>query len=281
MALGCPGFFADRALSRRIEAAEARFTLSCGQVVQRVRPACAAIASAIGGGAAVFSGEVSPFDKVIGIGFEPLDWAAFDEFEANVRSRGGTVQVELATRADSEVAQALTARGYRLVGFEDVLGVHLAGLEAARQASDIETRRVAPGELDGWIDAVVSGHAHSNEGDPAPHESFARDAIERVYRDLEKIDGFERYVAYRGGAIAGGASMRVDARIAQLTGAATLPAHRRRGVQTALTHTRLAEARRAGCEIAAVTTLPGSKSEENVSRLGFSVLYTRAVLSMP
>jgi hypothetical protein len=103
MSRGC---FADRALSRRIEAAEARFTLACGQVAQRLRPATAAVAIAIGGGAAVFSGEGSPFDKVIGIGFEPVDWVAFDDFEAEVRSRGGTVQVELATRADPELARA-------------------------------------------------------------------------------------------------------------------------------------------------------------------------------
>ena len=72
--------------------------------------------------------------------------------------------------------------------------------------------------------------------------------------------------------------MRITDGVAQLTGAATAPAHRRRGVQTALLATRLADAGRAGCDIAVVTTAPGSKSQQNVQRRGFHLLYTRAVL---
>ena len=34
----------------------------------------------------------------------------------------------------------------------------------------------------------------------------------------------------------------------------------------------------AGCDVAVVTTQPGSKSHENVQRKGFELLYTRAVL---
>ena len=69
--------------------------------------------------------------------------------------------------------------------------------------------------------------------------------------------------------------------VAQLTGAATAPEYRRRGVQTALLSTRLADAAGAGCDIAVVTTQPGSKSQENVQRRGFHLLYTRAVLVKP
>jgi GNAT superfamily N-acetyltransferase len=61
-------------------------------------------------------------------------------------------------------------------------------------------------------------------------------------------------------------------------GAATLPAHRRRGVQSALLAARLEAAGRLGCDVATVTTHPGSKSQENVHRQGFALLYTRAIL---
>ena len=37
-------------------------------------------------------------------------------------------------------------------------------------------------------------------------------------------------------------------------------------------------AREAGCELATVTTAPGSKSQENAMRRGFSLLYSRALL---
>ncbi|MBP7678421.1 MAG: GNAT family N-acetyltransferase, partial [Thermoanaerobaculia bacterium] len=66
--------------------------------------------------------------------------------------------------------------------------------------------------------------------------------------------------------------------LAQLCGAATLPDHRRRGIQTALLAERLAAAGRSGCGLAVVTTQPGSKSQENVRRRGFALLYTRAIL---
>jgi hypothetical protein len=48
-------------------------------------------------------------------------------------------------------------------------------------------------------------------------------------------------------------------------------------VQAALLSARLADAA-AGCDIAVVTTLPGSRSQQNVQRQGFDLLYTRATL---
>ena len=80
------------------------------------------------------------------------------------------------------------------------------------------------------------------------------------------------------GVVAGGGGLRITEGVAQLIGAATAPAHRRQGVQTALLSTRLADAAAAGCDIAVVTTAPGSKSQQNVQRQGFHLLYTRAVL---
>jgi GNAT superfamily N-acetyltransferase len=77
---------------------------------------------------------------------------------------------------------------------------------------------------------------------------------------------------------AGGSSVRIDGEIAQLCGAGTLPAHRRRGVQAAMFEHRLALAARSGAKLAVLTTLPGSKSQENALRQGFERLYTRAIL---
>jgi len=51
-----------------------------------------------------------------------------------------------------------------------------------------------------------------------------------------------------------------------------------RGVQSALLGTRLEVAAAAGCDVAVVTTQPGSKSQENAQRQGFELLYTRTIL---
>jgi GNAT superfamily N-acetyltransferase len=139
---------------------------------------------------------------------------------------------------------------------------------------------VADHELEAWLDVVAEGAAHPDaEGVPA-HEDFPRDVVIDAERGLLAA-GARPYAARRDGVLAGGGSMRVAGGIAQLTGAATVPAHRRRGVQTALLATRLADAAAAGCDIAVVTTQPASKSQENVQRRGFELLYTRAVLRAP
>ena len=49
-------------------------------------------------------------------------------------------------------------------------------------------------------------------------------------------------------------------------------------MQTALLSARLVDAAAAGCEVAVITTQPGSKSQQNAQRRGFDLLYTRATL---
>src|SRR5262249_12371585 len=110
------------------------------------------------------------------------------------------------------------------------------------------------------------------------HEEFSREVIARAERDLVTAAGVRRYAALRDGVIAGGASFRAAEGVAQFTGAATAPAHRRRGIQTALVPARLADAVAAGADIAVVATQPGSKSQQNVQRRGFDLLYTRVIL---
>ena len=109
-------------------------------------------------------------------------------------------------------------------------------------------------------------------------EEFPREVYERAERAAA---GVLRYLALRDGEPAGGAGLRTSAGIAQFAGAGTAPAHRRRGVQSALLATRLADAVAAGCDVAAITVQPGSKSEQNAHRHGFDLLYTRAVLVKP
>jgi GNAT superfamily N-acetyltransferase len=144
-------------------------------------------------------------------------------------------------------------------------------------APGVEVRRSGDDEFDTWLDVVADGVAHPDTQGVASHEEFSREAVDAAERDFAAA-GVTRYAAWLGGVMAGGGSLRTAEGVAQLTGAATAPAHRRRGVQTALLAARLAEAAAAGCDIAVVTTQPGSKSQHNVQRRGFELLYARAVL---
>ena len=85
------------------------------------------------------------------------------------------------------------------------------------------------------------------------------------------VPGFRRYCAWIDGQLVGTATLRLDDGLAQLCGAATLPAWRRRGVQTALLQRRLADAADAGSDLALMTTAPGTKSQENGPKQGFSL----------
>jgi ribosomal protein S18 acetylase RimI-like enzyme len=274
--------FASGALARRIESAEAALTFAVGSGVRASQPQRQIVVARLGGGAGVFAGG-SPFDKMIGLGFEPLKEEELAAFESAVHARGGAVQAEVSTLADPALARSLTARGYQLVGFENVLGLQLDDAAVARlqRGLDASTQveEVHPDEIDTFVDVVSEGFSHPDTFDgPAAHESFAKETIRAVLRDVIGVPGFQAYLARQGEAVAGGASLRVHYGIAQLAGAATLPAHRRKGVQTALLRSRLVLAAEGGCDLAVVTTQPGSVSQANVMREGFSLLYSRAIL---
>jgi GNAT superfamily N-acetyltransferase len=279
-------------LAARIEQAECRLVADCTRSAARRRPHVETLVQPIAGGVATFAGPGSPLDKLAGLGFQgaprppgqlaaelAAELAAIEQVFAR---HGSPLQVELSSLADPSIGRLLTTRGYVLMGFEDVLGrtltpdePHSAGLAAP---TEIQISRSEPDELPLWLDTVVSGFATPDTQGVASHEDFPRDALAEAIGDMASAAGFVRHMARRHGQPAGGASLRMSEGVAQLCGAATLPAHRRRGVQTALLETRLAEAAKAGCDLAVVTTLPGSKSQHNVQRRGFSLLYTRAIL---
>jgi GNAT superfamily N-acetyltransferase len=279
--------FATTSMAARIERAEADTVREFGERA-RARGEDVLIES-IGGTHAVFAGPGQPFNKLAGLGFAPVDARDFEALEALYDARSGEIRVEQSTLADPAVAALLTQRGYSLIGYENVLGLDLVaardGLARGRDedlARGVRVSRVEATELRPWIDTVTDGFMHPDHFDgPPPTESFPRDAIEGVFADIGSATGTSLYLARREGEIAGGGSLRVSAGLAQLAGASTLPAHRRRGVQSALLRSRLLDAADSGCDLAVVTTEPASKSQQNVQRAGFALLYSRAVLIRP
>ena len=276
--------FANASLARRIERAEVGLVLEGARAASRRVPADQMVIEEFDGGAVVFVETGAPFNKAVGFGFDgvPLP-STLDRVELAFAARNAPLQFEVSTLADPEVARSLTARGYQLVGFEDVLGIALTTSLTARltasSAPGVEVRSASIEEAPVWMDVVTTGFLHPDVYDgPPSHESVNREVLERVFGDTLVAPSFERCLARRAGEIAGGASFRIQDGVAQLSGAATVPAHRRQGVQSALLRHRLLEGAARGCDIAVVTTSPGSKSQENVQKAGFALLYTRAIL---
>jgi GNAT superfamily N-acetyltransferase len=277
MSAGRAPLFCDTALAARIERVEAQLIAQSSEAARR-RAGTAGFVIPIAGGVASFAEEGSPFNKVAGLGFGGVpDTNSLDEIERAFAARGAPVQIELAQLADPAIGALLSARGYRLESFENVLGRALADEPDRVMPPGVEVRLSGEEEFETWLDVVAEGSVHPDTQGVPWHEEFPREAIIEAERDSAAA-GDVRYAALRDGIIVGGATMRIAEGVAQLTGAATAPAHRRRGVQTALLSARLADAAAAGCDIAVVATQPGSKSQQNVQRQGFDLLYTRAIL---
>jgi GNAT superfamily N-acetyltransferase len=287
--------FCDAALAERIERAEAQLIAQASTATRTRRRDSAGFVRTIAGAVASYAEADSPFNKVAALGFAGVPTEAdLSDLERAFRSLGSPVPIELSNLADPAVAELLTARGYRLTGYENVLGLSLHGLSpnalspdgpplASRSAleprSGVEVRLCRDDEyeavLDLTVDAVLTPDA---EGVP-PAEGFPRDVVGNAIRDMDST-GTRRYLALVDGVPAGSGGLRITDGIAYLAGAATAVRYRRRGVQTALIAARLADAIAAGCDIATVTTSPGTKSQQNVQRRGFDLLYTRALLQL-
>ena len=269
--------FASITLSRRIEAAEARLSASLGRAGISGEQA-EAFVHHIAGGVAVYTGPASPMNKMIGAGF---DGAAPDEdlraVEDKFRERDAPLQAEVATLADPAFVAQLTRRGYILQNFENVLGRAIVSADA-EAGGQILVEPMREHEAVAWMDAAYTGFAHPDGIGVPGDELPPREAFEAAMSPFMTVEGFRRYVARIGQDLAGVASFRIDDGVAQLCGAATLPAFRRRGVQAALLRRRLADGFNAGCDLAVITTQPGSTSQQNGHRQGFALLYTRAVL---
>lgn len=270
--------FPSRPLVARIEQAECNLIRSAVSAVMQ-RGAGEAFVEDFCGGVAAYAGPESPLNKVAGLGFErAVTSADMDRLEDRYAAVGAPVQVELSSLADPTLGEFLTRRGYRLLAVENILGRSISneGASASPITGGISVKHAD--DLEAWMSAIVDGFVVPDSSTVPSHDDFPRHVIEKVLRDMAGASSFIRYVAALDNEVAGAGSMRLDGEIAQLSGSATRPSFRRRGVQTALLATRLAEAARHGCMVAVITTQPGSTSHGNVHRADFELMYVRAIL---
>lgn len=272
--------FASIELATRIERAERGLTEAVGRAVVARHVHFSAFVERVSEGIAVFVQPASPMNKMIGVGFGALpDDDKLSSIEARFKKREAPLQVEVSTMANPAFAATLSRRGYVLEGFENVLAMTLeAGADPPDESTAIDVAPMRPDEGDLFLDVAVKGFLSLDAQGVQPAPLPEEESMKRVLKDFTDVAGFHRYIARVGGEVAGVASLRIDEGIAQLCGAATLPAFRRRGVQSALLRRRLDDARREGCDIATMTVQAGSKSHENGQKRGFATMYPRALM---
>lgn len=253
--------FADAALARRVEAAEAANARGCAG-----RPGAASLE--IAGGCAIFAGVDSPLTQAIGLGLDgPVSERAIAELEDFFRCRGARPSIDLCPLADPGLIERLADRGYRLTQFNNVLVKQMVGTEIVFTP---RVRRALPDEADVWSHAV--GRGFFEEHDLTTPEMD-------VGRAIFAMPGAMCYLAVtESGEAAGGAASAIHAGLATLFADSTIRLYRRCGLHRELIAARLNEAIAQGCDLATASTLPGSGSQRNYERLGFEVVYTRVTL---
>lgn len=272
--------FCPPSLAAAIDRAEGRFCSAIAAHARGGADAGGVLVMPLGDGVAVFAAADSPINKVIGAGFGASpDDVELELVERHFAAHAARLQAEIATLADPELHRRLCARGYEPSGFENVLGHPLTGIADVPEAVAVtraETHEI-PHLAVVLADAFTTPDVGGVGGDQVP----PHDVMCRWFTTTSRVDGYRAYAARVDGVLAGAAALRIDGTIAQFSGAGTLPAFRRRGVQTALLRARLRDAAAAGCQVGVVVTQPASQSQQNVQREGFALLYARQLLVKP
>ena len=268
----------DLALARRIELAEAHAAVDCAEALERMRPGGVGAVEPIAGGFAIYCGAGSPVTQAVGLGLDgAVSEEEVDRLEEFYRSRNEAVRVETCPLADVSLVRHFGERGYRVTEFSNVMalplhGVSSPGADGPSPVAGLTMERIGKEQIDLWTLTVSQGFS---ENFPVTQE------ILDVMKMFALGANVECYLARVDGAVAGGATLALCQGVAGLFGASTLPGFRNRGVQTALLKERLRGAVAENCDLAACIAQPGSSSQRNVLRQGFSVLYTRVKFERP
>ena len=262
--------FADVALARQLEGAEAYACAQFAQARRNLYPDCNSEWTQIGGATVVFDGLDSPVTQTFGLGlFEALTPGILDEIEAWFGSRAAPVQHEICPLVGVEALDLLCARGYRPVEIASVLhqSVPKPGADDLEHRVDL----ITPDQVEVWSDVSAKAWSHD-------HPEFLS-----IFREFGAVTAaranspcFLAFVKENGDEVpAAAGALSIYEGVALCAGAATLPEFRRRGLQSTLLAERLRKASAAGCTIAMMAAEAGGQSQRNAERNGFRIAYTR------
>ncbi len=259
--------FSDIATSRRLERAEGFGCTQHAEARRSLRPECGAEWIRCGGAFAVFDGVDSPTTQTFGLGiFEELSTATLDEIEAFFRDHGAPVFHEVSPFAGAEAYALLCTRGYRPVELSNVVYQTVTEPPSA-DAGNVTVRVAGPGEANLWSDISTRGWIHN-------HPEFAGFLAElaEMYTARKHTICF---LAELDGVPGAAGALCLHEGVALFGGSATVPELRRRGLQSALLRERMRYAFAHECDLAMMAAMPGSDSQRNAERAGFSIAYTR------
>ncbi len=254
----------DDQLVRRLEAGAARDTL---RVAERMH---AAVGIAFGDGALLAMGAGRYVNRAMGVTTDELSAADLGRIEDFYTQRRLPPMIEVSAWAAPATVQRLADRQYTTRWFRSMFAVAAQPLPSSN-AKHVTIEEVTDDTVGLWTEVLADGNEITDDEARRVSDEFSL-----AGRGMAESNDF---LALIDGRPVGCGSLHVVDGIGWLGGAATLPSHRGRGVQTALLGHRLQLAAARGCEMVAATALPSGASARNMHRLGFTHVQTQAVVA--
>ena len=241
-----------------------------GQVDDRLNPT----AVPVGGGQLVLLGPGMYVNRglAFGHGVEVAD-ADLETVEALSERVGVPAEVEVSPWADPSLLEATVRRGFHPTGFRTTL-LRPVTHDASGRTDVVAVEEVCDDRgLAVWQEVAAAGFGYT---------TTEQRRVSDVYTTaVHRLDETRLYIARIGSDAVAVAALTIREGVAILGGMTTVPAARGRGIQSDLIRCRLAAAARGGCDIAMVTAAPGSASERNLLRNGFSIAGTTLAVRLP
>lgn len=156
-----------------------------------------------------------------------------------------------------------------------------AGFHVERYASTLYATPLPPTGLHGVRVTDVAAPALAefldtiNAGFGTPVALLARTRDNQAF--WSQVSNWHLFLAHVDAHAAGGAVLSVHEDAAYLAAAATLPAFRNGGVQSALIAARIARARALGCNLVTAQAAWGTSSQSNLQRAGLQISHVRTI----
>lgn len=258
-----------KALAERLEQSEIDYMISrVNAIGRREGNPMGAEVQRFGGATAYYVREMpwGSFNTVKGIRVEHIDY--IDEIISFFRERNRPFQFEITpANSSNELLSYLSDRGFRHSSFHTVL-YGVPSVEEPTYAEGIAIRELKADEFElyGKLHCLGTGLNVDGAGYVADNN-----------RVLYDQPGWRFYIGFVDDHPAGVAVMYMQDGTASLTFAATIPAFRRCGLQTAFLHKRCYDAAIAQCDLVVSQAAYASISQNNMERVGLRIGYTRAV----
>jgi hypothetical protein len=273
--LSRPILFSDHDLSRRLERAEGMANAAFVEARAKLNPASNAEWMEVSGTHSMFDTPDSPITQTFGLGmFARASASDLDRIEEFFTSRGAHVHHEISPFADASVWPLIARRHYEPFEFTSILCLDLQNvkLPEPQSANGLQVRLVTSDEADLYAETSARGWGHDPSSD---------DSLSALMRTSFAATGVSAFIVEKEGCAIAAGSLNIQNGVALLAGACTIPEARRQGAQGLLLAARLKYAADAGCDLAAMGTLPGSESQRNAQRSGFQITYTRTKWRLP